>query len=249
MNKKFIQIGLIVFALLAFSSLAFAQTTNINHADNLNISIGSVLSGTLSNTFTSDGEFLSIQEQNHSTGLLFEITFENVEGNITNLITNQRYIGGASHNVVMSVYNCETQTYDLLKTYGNTPNFERETYDLSYLNTSCNPNITLKYEHPQSGIESHNFDIEYLTLVSVGESEPVKKNIFLIDLDDTFTIIMIVLLFMISLFLIISKINIGLGSGLIMIIGFLLFLNDFNILFTTTIITLGIVFLFRDEND
>src|SRR6056297_3415954 len=244
-----------IFTLTFMLSMVFigfinvnAQDINVNYANNISINKG-VFEGFLDSTKVQDSLFYRIIEESGAPGIDFNITFSGIEGNITNLIVNERYIGGANHEVILSIYDFNSSSFLFLKEYGNVVNFESDNFDLSFLCSTCQRDgeVILNYKHDDSGIASHEFDIDYLVITSTGTSHVVddQKGLFNVDLDDNLTMIL-VLLFLIAGAILVFVFDGLLGGSLIVISGLiLLFSGTINIL-SVLIVLIGFVAFFKE---
>lgn len=165
MKKSF----LLLFFILLFSSIALAnQQVKTNYASELILTRGVLVQGSVFSTHVYNSNFMSIQEVTGNNGILFSLKFTGVTGDVLNLSINARYMGGASHDVVMEIFDYSSNTWVLLKTYTNSPAFQFDAFDISYI-TCCNNNeILLRFNHADSGVTSHYMDIDYLVITSTG---------------------------------------------------------------------------------
>jgi len=162
---------LFLFALLLVLSSGFVsagQEIETNYATELLLTRGTVASGSIFSTHVYNSNFLSIQEESGSNGILFATNFTGVTGDVLNLSIRAHYVGGASHEVVMEIYDFDTDSWIFLKEYANSPSFEFDDFDISYLSCCNNGEILLRFNHADSGVTSHYFNIDYLVISSTG---------------------------------------------------------------------------------
>lgn len=232
--------------LLIFSIVgAIAQTLNINYVDDINLTNGVIVGGNIDSLKLPDGDFLSIQEVVGDSGIYFTLSVPS-EGNLSDLFINARYRGGAGHDVNFYIYDDNIGDFVLLNVYDNSPNFINLNFDISGI--SYNNEVILLFDHPQSGVTSHFMDIDYLVITSIGETSPdVKYNLFEIDLNNTFNIILISLLIVLSFVIYYFKSNLA-GGGLLLLIGVFLSFNDINLIISLIVMLIGVLMIQSDEN-
>ena len=212
--------------LLVLTPLVSAENfTDINYITSVDVTKGINITGEIGSTRVYNSGYWRIEEESGTPGLLFTANVSGVQGNVTNLHVNARYEGGASHDVVLEVFDCETETWFELKTYGNDINFEYDTFDISFIDCVDEGNILFRFHHDATGITSHNFDIDYFVVESeYSETEDTSFSFFDIDLDDTFTIILLVIMIL---------------SGIVLSLTYSMFIGGVVLLLTSLFIIFG----------
>jgi len=241
MNKISLIIGLMMVLFIP-SVLA----VDVNYISDVNIVSGSSDSF-IESTKVFNSAYYRINESSSSPGLEFYFNVSNIDGNLSELVVNQRYVGGSSHEVYFYIYDHYESSWIQLREYLNSPNFEQDTFDLSYLCDRClvNGTVMFKYLHPDNGITSHHFDVDYFILSSTVTESIVEDDSSILDLDlsDTFTIILISIL-IVGAILAYFLVSATLGGSIIFLLGLMLLFNGFNPLISFIIVVIGVMMIF-----
>lgn len=237
---------LIIMFLVFIVSVSFVSAEiHTNYVTNVNV-VNGLEEGSINSTKVYNSNFYRVNEVISDIGLEFYINITGVQGNISELITNQRYKGGASHFVIFSIYNYSSSSWDLLKEYGNVVNFESNSYTLNddYLKDGI---VMLKYFHPDTGIDTHYFDIDYLVLISSGVvlEEDSSYNIFSIDFDNKINTIFFIFLSLVALFMLLFVDT--LFPSIIFILQGMILIASLSPLIGVFIMITGFLFIFIDK--
>jgi hypothetical protein len=229
---------------LLFSISFVSAELFVNYADTINITDGTLFSGSIDDTKIFNDDYLSIQEVTGLNAMLFTISINTI-GDVNELLLNARYRGGASHIVYLSVYDYNINDFVILKEYTNNPNFIYETFNLSEINTSNE--VLLKFLHSDGGVDTHFFDIEYLVVTSDYEEviNDFSINLLELDLSDTLTIILITL-FLITGIIISLFVDTLTGGAFISLIGLIILIGNL-LIFGLLLIIIGVTLIFFDK--
>lgn len=230
----------IVYALMLFVTVVSANA--LVFSSSYDLITGTVNSGNLSSTYALDNDYFIIREV--SEGLSISFTLNSIDEN--NLIINGRYRGGSNHYILVKVFNFNTSSYEFKAIIPSSSNFYLFNIPLSNNNVDVNGDVVLLLEHNDvSGVLSHYLDVDYVALTHVNSEEFVVSPLFFIDLTDTFTVVFIIFLIIMSVFIgLIYSTIIG-GSG-VSLVGLFLLFNSFNPLISGLIIILGVGLVFMD---
>ena len=231
----------IVYALMLFVTIVSANA--LVFSSSYDLINGTVNSGNLSSTYALDSDYFVIQEVNE--GLSISFTLNSLD-DVNNVVLNGRYRGGSNHYILVEVFNFNTSSYEFKFIIPSSSNFYLFNIPLSSDNFDVNGDVVLLLEHNDvNGVLSHYLDVDYVALTHVNSEEFVVSPLFFVDLTDTFTIIFIIFLIIMSVFIgLIYSTLIG-GSG-VSLVGLFLLFNSFNPLISGLIIIFGIGLVFMD---
>jgi len=251
-TKKFFMNKFIIISLFLILALPVVsgESFKINYIDNLTL-LDVVKTNDLNGTYImNDDLFLSMQETSSANNSLNFLIHMNDLYNPTKLYINARYRGGSSHDVKLYVYDNVGEDYYLLKTYGNTPNFVYDVFNLSNycdVNTSCD--LEFFVSHEDAGITSHYFDIDYFIVTSKQELIISESNGLLrLDFEDKNIIIFTILLIIISGSLIMFLKQNLIGGFILMLIGLIMMFN-FILIYGFIILILGLLGIMTNEDN
>lgn len=232
--------------ILFLSSLNYVSAENvteINYLSDFDIIAGTLVDGNIDYLKLMDGDFINIQESNTTDAILINLSFD-VSGHPKDLFINAYYDGGASHSIDLQVLN--NSDWVSIRTYNNQNNFEYDTIDISNYDFDCEESC-FRIVHNDSGIDTHNFYIDYLVLSSEVE-EDIDFNLFDFELDNTSHIIfLIVFIIIMGFFAIYGNYPMSdLGSFGLLLSGFILLFNNFNIILSLVVAFIGLIFIFRE---
>jgi len=220
---------------------------DVNYATSVDVVKGVNVTGTVESTRVYNSGYWRIEEESGTPGLLFTANVSGVQGNVTNLHVNARYEGGASHDVALEIYDCSTDSWFLLYDYLNSPNFEYNTFDISFVDcVDHNNNILLRFNHVDSGVTSHHFDIDYLVVESEYEFVPDTFSFFELDFNDTL-IIILMSIFVLSGIVLCFMRHLFIGGIIITLSGLFLLFTPLYLVIGFLLVLFGFLAMFSDE--
>lgn len=149
--------------------------------DSITVNAGSIVSGTIEDTWSDDGARLQLAETTGIPGYDYDFYFYDVPATATTININGYYEGNPGHNVKIQQWNFTTEAWTDLT--GDTQDFSSDTSDQDYeftifggVNYNNNGEVRLKIVHNSAGSVLHNLYIDHMFMGEVPvvtASEPV----------------------------------------------------------------------------
>jgi hypothetical protein len=145
----------------AGNAIAMSTTSPHHDANSLTINTGGIESGTLSDTFTQDGNYLELDEVTGTPGFDYQFDFTDVSTDGTSINMYGRYDGSGAHTVNVNAWNWGGASYDNLGTLVSSGSDALHTFTLTAAHTSGDA-VRIQFEHTSAGNINHRLWVDHL---------------------------------------------------------------------------------------
>lgn len=240
----------IIIVLILCLSFGYSQNYVNNYPSEINIDTGVYDSGDLDSfVLLNDGYYYRVYETDDVISPInINITIPLESNEIKSLNINHNYDGGVSHDVELYIYDYIMQDFVLLDTLTNDPTLDNDIYNISNINVD--KEVIIKYQHVESGVDTHYLTIEYMSVISeeidlsssLGGTQVDSDNPLYIDFsNDSNSVIFIIffILLVLSFLVVINYVN----GFLLTIFSIVLMANGFNVLISFILMLVSIILI------